>query len=269
MYGKSERFEDYHRSAASGAVGFAFRLAGGAVKEVPASLHGQLLLIRAGAIRADVGDAAWINGPGCALLLGAQTQARVVAVCECVVYAALLPGGPWRAASASRVVAGDLVQALLGELVQAPAGASSARVRRIGELLRDELRLEDIPPIAFARPADPRLARACDAVLGDPSRPWDMQLLAREAGLSTRTLARRFVAQVGVAPGQWCRSVRLATALTEVARGGTLHAAAAVSGFAGPASLCAAFKQATGTTLRRYFRCPATGPEGSDAAFFG
>jgi AraC-like DNA-binding protein len=235
----------------------AFALAAGAHRQVPAAAPGRLFLARLGALRLLVGDSLWVLGPGNLVLLGAHMPAVIQASSmKCVVHVAHLPlrDSEWRRVKASRAVATDLVRALLGELVQVPTGLRSARVRRIARLLQEEIQLEQTPPPQLPRPADYRLQRVCNAVLNEPAKAWSAQDLARVAGTSTRTLARRFMQQLGTTPADWCRAARMATALSEIARGGTLHDAAAASGFSAPSSMCAAFKKVTGTTFMRYFR---------------
>lgn len=266
MFGKSERFEDYAHGPVAMAVGMGFALTAGAKKELPVSARCCIVLARSGAIDVSACDAVWVCASGTAVLVGAQTQAVISCVSDCVVHVVLLGaahGRAWPRLRVRRIAVTDLVRALVGELVQASTNAVTQRLRRLSRVLADEIRFEDIPSIGLPRPKDPRLARACAAVRADPAARWDAQALAARAGMSTRTLARQFVQEVGVSPARWCRAVRLTAALTEVARGGTLHQAAAASGFAGPASLCAAFKQGTGTTLRRYFRAQ-TSPEGRE-----
>lgn len=270
MFGKSERFEDYHFELGSNAVGFALSLRAGADKIVPASPNCQLVLPQAGTVRVSAGDVLWFLGPGNGLLLGVGVQARISAVRHCVVHVAqlLVRDSQWRQITASRVLATDLIRSLLGELVQAPSGPPSQRIHRIARLLLDEVQLEQTPPISLPKPSDKRLLLACAAVLDDPAKEWGIEALSRLAGMSTRSLSRAFVEQTGTTLGQWCRSVRLATALSEVARGGGLHEAAAAAGFAAPSSLCAAFRQATGTTFRGYFRTRPISTTQDEASFF-
>lgn len=267
MFGKSERFEDYE--AGGGAM--AFTLAARTAKRVPPGSLCRLLLVKSGAIRVAAAGQVWICGKGGALLLAPEEAADLQAVSRCVVHAAFVPPRhvDWHGGAAHRVAASSLLQALVARMVQESAAPSrSARARLIDGLLVDEIRLDDVPAICLPRPSEPRLAMVCDAVLAEPSARWDAPALAALAGMSTRTLARMFVTHLGIAPASWCRSARLLTALTEVARGGTLHEAAAASGFAGPASLCTAFKNATGTTPRHYFRAHRAMSTSDEAQFF-
>lgn len=256
MYGKSERFEDYDAKKARCVTAMAFRLKRGSEKFCPPRPHHHLLLVRAGAIQVQVSDQNWACGPDCALLWAPSTPATVIALSDCTVHVAQLntASTAWRNVMASRVVSSGLIRALLSELVQVPNEAPSPRATRLGKVLRDEIGLEVFPPLHLPRPTDTRLRSVCDKILADPSLDWRGTNIASHAGMSERTLARRFVEAAGVPAAKWVRNAKLAAALGEVARGGSLYAAAAAAGFSGASSLCAAFKQATGSTIRGYFR---------------
>jgi len=56
------------------------------------------------------------------------------------------------------------------------------------------------------------LARALDWTLGRLDRPLALDDLAREANMSVRTLARRFVQETGSTPHRWITHQRLLAA---------------------------------------------------------
>lgn len=100
--------------------------------------------------------------------------------------------------------------------------------------------------------------------------PLTVAALARRAGLSERTFARRFAARTGTSPGAWLRAERIAAAqrlLEETAL--PVDAVAARAGFGTSAALRIRMQAALGTTpsaYRRRFRGvpggAATGPSG-------
>jgi len=59
---------------------------------------------------------------------------------------------------------------------------------------------------------DPFVGRALAALHADPARHWEVETLAREAGLSRSALAERFTALIGEAPMQYLTGWRLALA---------------------------------------------------------
>src|SRR5438309_1009857 len=58
-------------------------------------------------------------------------------------------------------------------------------------------------------PRDPRARRFADRVTGEPGDDAPSATLARRAGASLRTRERCFLAETGVAIGEWRRRVRL------------------------------------------------------------
>jgi AraC family transcriptional activator FtrA len=59
---------------------------------------------------------------------------------------------------------------------------------------------------------DGTLAPLLEWITGRLSEPMTIESLAARAGVSTRTLARRFADQLGASPGQWLLAQRIATA---------------------------------------------------------
>ncbi len=91
-------------------------------------------------------------------------------------------------------------------------------------------------------------------------QPLDAAALARHAGVSTRTFARRFRAETGATPLQWLLSQRVLEARRLLERTDLpVEEVAAAAGFGTAASLREHFRRATATTptaYRRSFRQP-------------
>lgn len=88
-----------------------------------------------------------------------------------------------------------------------------------------------------------RLGPLLDAMRAEPGRDWPIATLATRAGMSRRTLLRRFSAATGTTPARWLLGLRLDRArdlLEQPDR--ALEAVAEAAGFA------------TAATLRRHFR---------------
>lgn len=84
--------------------------------------------------------------------------------------------------------------------------------------------------------ADPRMARAVDAVIRHPEHPWTVDSLAEVCNVSRATLARRF-AQLGITPLELVTTLRMERAARLLRQGGL--SAAAVAGECGYASQAA------------------------------
>lgn len=100
-----------------------------------------------------------------------------------------------------------------------------------------------------------RLSVLMRRIMAEPAQDWPIERLAREAGMSTRSLARAFAAQVGCGPGAYVLSARIARArqLLETTRL-SIERVAEASGFASATSLQQNFRKALGRTPSGYRR---------------
>jgi AraC family transcriptional activator FtrA len=105
-----------------------------------------------------------------------------------------------------------------------------------------------------ARPSG-GLARALDWALGRLDRPLALDDLAREANMSVRTLARRFVQETGCTPHRWITHQRLLAAQRRLETGDeSIDAVAAAVGFETAMTLRHHFRRTFGTTPTAYRR---------------
>jgi AraC-like DNA-binding protein len=120
-------------------------------------------------------------------------------------------------------------------------------------------------PHLLPGPPRPRRGRAEHAAVrravGCLQERWNERVtlaeLAAVAGLSRFELARRFSAQMGLAPHAFQTNLRVARARTLLAAGGAPAAVAAACGFADQAHLTRTFRVAVGVTPGRYARAVA------------
>ncbi|MCO6440710.1 MAG: AraC family transcriptional regulator [Nitrococcus mobilis] len=90
--------------------------------------------------------------------------------------------------------------------------------------------------------ADPRLAKALNAIHEDPANPWTLERLAEHAGMSRARFAVHFRATIGVTPGEYLAHWRLGLAQALLRRGKSVTIVAHAVGYSGPAALARAFK---------------------------
>ncbi|GAA0811544.1 GlxA family transcriptional regulator [Spirilliplanes yamanashiensis] len=114
------------------------------------------------------------------------------------------------------------------------------------------------------RTADPGLGPLLHWIEENAHRPLSLDDVAARAGLSVRTLNRRFHAHTGGTPMQWLAGVRIRRAreLLETTGHGVDRIAYQV-GFPSPTNFRAQFKRLTGVTPQAYrttFRPASTGP---------
>lgn len=95
--------------------------------------------------------------------------------------------------------------------------------------------------------------RALRLVHEDPSRTWTMERLAKEAGTSRASLARRFLRLVGEPPMTFLKHWRMALAADLLCQPDeTVATVAEKVGYATPFAFSAAFKRVRGVSPRRH-----------------
>ncbi|MFE9680497.1 GlxA family transcriptional regulator [Streptomyces sp. NPDC006285] len=104
----------------------------------------------------------------------------------------------------------------------------------------------------------PVVRRVMDQVLADPTVPYSLDALARQAGVSARHLGRLFRHELGLTPGQYLEAVRLEAAQALLEGGtDTMEEVARNAGFGSSESLRRIFRQSVGvspTVYRARFR---------------
>jgi LacI family transcriptional regulator len=118
-------------------------------------------------------------------------------------------------------------------------------------------RASTVPP----PPADPVVAKAISLVRRRLQRPPSVDELARNLGVSERTLHRRFLAATGLTPQRYGRNARLHRAAELLEGEGSIADIAAACGFASAHAFGEAFKRVHGVPPTRY-RAMVTGERG-------
>lgn len=120
-------------------------------------------------------------------------------------------------------------------------------------ILRTYLEQQPMLDGALALLSDTRMARAWQAMLDDPARPWSVSELAALANQSRATFARNFAALAGTSPGAMLTRLRMEKART-LLRTSTLslNAVALEVGYESPAAFSRAFRQCHGEAPGRY-----------------
>lgn len=118
-------------------------------------------------------------------------------------------------------------------------------------LLIDEIRTSPVPPFGLPEPATDATRQVVERLFA--GRDASLPELAREAGMSPRTLERRFLAETGMSIGRWRRRGSMLAAVERLAAGASVKQAAAAAGYAAPSAFVAAFRAEFGETPGRYF----------------
>jgi AraC-like DNA-binding protein len=127
------------------------------------------------------------------------------------------------------------------------------QARLVGVLL-DQLATADDVSLALPSPRDPRARRFAELVTRAPGDSASIASLARKAGASLRTLERCFLAETGVAVGEWRRRVRLFHALRLLEDGTSVTEVALEIGYATTSAFSQAFARQFGAPPSRASR---------------
>jgi AraC-like DNA-binding protein len=147
---------------------------------------------------------------------------------------------------------GQFVRLAVAEVGDKRAGGDSV-LGRLSELMFveavrrhiDSLPAEQTGWLAGLR--DRSVGRALTLLHGQPARPWTLEELAREVGVSRSSLADRFLHFVGQPPMQYLAQWRMQVAAGLLANGGaSLAEVAADVGYASEAAFSRAFKKVVG-----------------------
>jgi AraC-like DNA-binding protein len=109
---------------------------------------------------------------------------------------------------------------------------------------------------------DTHVGRALSLLHAEPARPWTVEELAREAGISRAALAKRFVELVGETPMQYLAQWRMHLARRQL-RESTLGLAeiAARVGYASEAAFSRAFRRLVGVPPATWRQANIASPE--------
>lgn len=133
-----------------------------------------------------------------------------------------------------------------------PGTALDAAQTRIAEVILDEVAAAPAEPLGLPSPEEPRLRKVTDALIGDLADSRRLEEWAEWAGLSPRTLSRRFLAETGLTFAQWRQQARVLRALERVAEGVSVTTIALELGYDNVSAFIDMFKRATGSTPGRH-----------------
>ena len=117
---------------------------------------------------------------------------------------------------------------------------------RLAAVLFDLLVAAEVVAHELPVPRDPRARRFAELVTAKPGDARSIEVLARKAGASQRTLERCFVVETGVSVGEWRRRVRLFHALRLLEGGAPVGDVADDVGYASVSAFSQAFRRQFG-----------------------
>lgn len=223
--------------------------------EWPISPWPKLVYASSGVLTVDAADRIWLLPATRGLWMLPGTWHRMTCYGPVSVRTLYFRPGTMPDLPARSIEVRPLFRELIVETCQAgPLVEDDARHRALFELLSHELRQASSVKGAIPLPHDPDAKRAALALLREGIEPVRVEDLVRTAGLSRRTLERRFVKETGMSLGRWCREARLLAAVRSLGSGAKVEAAALAAGYTGASAFIHAFRRQFGVTPGEWSR---------------
>jgi len=158
-------------------------------------------------------------------------------------------------ARTSVVHVGPLLRCLIDACMALPRDYDEAGAAgRLMSVLLDEIAASDELPLHIPLPETGPLRAMAEFILGEPADRRPIDYWARELGVSTRTLERRFKAESGMTVRAFRIQAKLFRALELLSQGLPVNQISDMLGFEAPSTFVAMFRRAFGVTPGRYFR---------------
>ncbi|WP_428686395.1 AraC family transcriptional regulator [Reyranella sp.] len=238
-------------------VTFGAAMAG--VGRIELDLHrhkkGQVLFVQRGALSCEVEGGLWIVPPRSAVWIPGGALHAITATGGLEGFAAFVDPAVSRSLpeTCCAVSVTPLLRELLIRSAHLPAlydegGANS----RLVAVLLDEIAAAQIEDLHLPMPIDARLRGIVDLMMASPSDRGTLEVWAKRAGLSERTLARMISRETGMSFGRWRQQLGVMLAVKWLAGGASIQQAAADLGYESVPSFVTMFRKALGTSPGRY-----------------
>ncbi|MEK9969245.1 MAG: helix-turn-helix transcriptional regulator [Ferrovibrio sp.] len=222
--------------------------------------RGQVVYATRGVMRVGTDQGSWVVPPQRALWIppGVDHEIRMSgAVAMRTLYIAANTAAENLPAVCQVIEVSDLLRALILAAMDEPVDYDAgSRGEAIAQLLLHELRGVPVVPLHLPMPRDAKLQTVCRQVAAHLGQDTDIETLARDAGMSSRSLARLFQRETGMGFLAWRQQARLAEALAQLSTGKPVALVASDLGYASPAAFTAMFRRSLGTTPGKYFSRP-------------
>lgn len=149
------------------------------------------------------------------------------------------------------------VSSLLAELIVRTCGYGNdyppdGPAARLARVMLDELAVMELAPLLLPISKDPRLARVMERLIADPASREGLDEVAKQAGASSRTLARLFRKETGMTFTQWKTRLLLVESIERLARGAPVTEVALDLGYGSTSSFVYMFRSNLGVSPGSY-----------------
>lgn len=124
---------------------------------------------------------------------------------------------------------------------------------RFFSVLLDELNDMRSAPLHLPIPRDKRLLYIIDILLNNPADNRSLSELCHDAGVSERTVARKFTKETGFTFADWRKQYRLLEAIERLGHGESVSAIALDLGYKSSSAFIAMFRRSLGVSPGHYF----------------
>ncbi len=218
-------------------------------------LKGQVLFVQRGALSCEVDGGLWIVPPRSALWIPRDALHAIAATGELEGFVAFVDPAVTRGLpeTCCAISVTPLLRELLVRSAHLPAlydegGANS----RLMSVLLDEIAAAQVEDLHLPMPIDARLRRIVDLMMASPSDRGTLEVWAKRAGLSERTLVRLIARETGMSFGRWRQQLGVMLAVKWLAGGASIQQTAASLGYESVPSFVTMFRKALGVSPGRY-----------------
>lgn len=217
----------------------------------------QLIYAIRGVMRVVSRGGTWVVPPSQAVWVPSDIEHEVIATGSLSIRSLFVDPSATAGLPQSCCVVG--VPPLLRELIlkaveRGEAYPSTGAVRRLMDVILDQLHELQPAPLHLPLAQDKRVRHVMDALVADPADDRGLEHWAGVSGAAGRTLARLFVKETGMTFGDWRKQLRLLEAIDRLGQGQPVTRVALELGYQSPSAFIAMFRRALGTPPGRYFR---------------
>jgi AraC-like DNA-binding protein len=216
---------------------------------------GQLLLSLRGVLTCEAESGLWLVPPQCAIWIPGGSLHAIKASGAIEGYNVFIDAALSNRLSDSccTVSATPLLRELLIRAASFPVDyPEGGHESQLCTTLLGEIASAPIERLHLPMPADERLRRIVEMMLKSPSDRGTMEVWAKRAGLSERTLARILVRETGMSFGRWRQQLSIMLALQWMAKGASIQKVAIDLGYESAGSFVTMFRKSLGTSPGRY-----------------
>ncbi|HEY0466935.1 MAG TPA: helix-turn-helix transcriptional regulator [Polyangiaceae bacterium] len=216
---------------------------------------GQLVLVQRGALSCEVESGLWTVPPRSAIWIPGGALHAIKATGSLEGYNAFI--APDVDAALPGICCALAVTPLLRELLfraaELPLFYEEGGVdSRLVAVLLDEVAASKVEDLHLPMPSDPRLRKMVDLMMASPADRSTLDVWAKRAGMSARTLLRLITRETGMSFGRWRQQLGLMLAVKWLGGGASIQEVAANLGYESVPSFITMFRRALGTSPGRY-----------------